>query len=180
MIRVVLDTNILISALLSPQVSPGQVFLMTIIDPDTQLCVCRNFVARRDWHLAESLSLWLPGCLLFPPYRSQFRASQTAERYLAISIFSKFQSRLTTKFPVPSDHEILDHEILTTKFQSTSYWPWHADPSLASGSPLPCPNEALLKSNASKAVGGDKLPSAWRWTLARVCNTVLCFLVSSV
>jgi hypothetical protein len=108
MIRVVLDTNILISALLSPQVSPGQVFLMTIIDPDTQLCVCRNFVARRDWHLAESLSLWLPGCLLFPPYRSQFRASQTAERYLAISIFSKFQSRLTTKF-------------LTTKFLTTKF-----------------------------------------------------------
>ena len=39
MIRVVLDTNILISALLSPQGPPAQVFLMTIIDPDTQLCV---------------------------------------------------------------------------------------------------------------------------------------------
>jgi predicted nucleic acid-binding protein len=39
MIRVVLDTNILISALLSPQGPPAQVFLMAIIDPDTQLCV---------------------------------------------------------------------------------------------------------------------------------------------
>jgi predicted nucleic acid-binding protein len=34
MIRVVLDTNILISALLSPQGQPAQVFLMTILDPD--------------------------------------------------------------------------------------------------------------------------------------------------
>jgi predicted nucleic acid-binding protein len=32
MIRVVLDTNILISALLSPQGPPAQVFLMTILD----------------------------------------------------------------------------------------------------------------------------------------------------
>ena len=39
MIRVVLDTNILISALLSPQGPPSQVFLMTILEPDTQLCV---------------------------------------------------------------------------------------------------------------------------------------------
>ena len=45
MIRVVLDTNILISALLSPQGPPAQVFLMTIIDPDTQLCVSGDFPA---------------------------------------------------------------------------------------------------------------------------------------
>lgn len=48
-----------------------------------------------------------------------------------------------------------------------------------SGNELPCPNEALSKSNASKAVGGDKLPFAWRCALTRVCNTVLCTLVSS-
>jgi len=35
MIRVVLDTNILISALLSPLGPPAQVFLMTLLDPDT-------------------------------------------------------------------------------------------------------------------------------------------------
>jgi uncharacterized protein len=39
MIRVVLDTNILISALLSRQGPPAQIFLMTIIDPNLQLCV---------------------------------------------------------------------------------------------------------------------------------------------
>jgi uncharacterized protein len=42
MIRVVLDTNILISALLSPQGPPARVFLFTILDPDTQLCVSGN------------------------------------------------------------------------------------------------------------------------------------------
>jgi hypothetical protein len=45
MIRVVLDTNILISALLSPQGLPAQVFLMTIVGPDTAMrerrCFCR-------------------------------------------------------------------------------------------------------------------------------------------
>jgi putative PIN family toxin of toxin-antitoxin system len=39
MIRVVLDTNILISAQLSRQGPPAQIFLMTIIDPNLQLCV---------------------------------------------------------------------------------------------------------------------------------------------
>lgn len=39
MIRVVLDTNILISALLSPLGPPAQVFLMTIAGLDAQLCV---------------------------------------------------------------------------------------------------------------------------------------------
>jgi predicted nucleic acid-binding protein len=34
MIRVVLATNILISALLNPQGQPAQVFLMTILDPN--------------------------------------------------------------------------------------------------------------------------------------------------
>ena len=48
MIRVVLDTNILISALLSPQGQPAQVFLMTIIDPDTQLCVSGEIFAEYE------------------------------------------------------------------------------------------------------------------------------------
>jgi len=48
MIRVVLDTNILISALLSPQGPPAQVFLLTILDPDTQLCVSGNIFAEYE------------------------------------------------------------------------------------------------------------------------------------
>jgi predicted nucleic acid-binding protein len=42
MIRVVLDTNILISAQLSPLGPPAQVFLMTIVDLDAQLSVSRE------------------------------------------------------------------------------------------------------------------------------------------
>jgi putative PIN family toxin of toxin-antitoxin system len=48
MIRVVLDTNILISALLSPQGPPAQVFLMTILHPDTQLCVSGSVYAEYE------------------------------------------------------------------------------------------------------------------------------------
>jgi len=48
MIRVVLDTNILISALLSPQGPPAQVLLMTIVDPDTQLWVSGNIFAEYE------------------------------------------------------------------------------------------------------------------------------------
>jgi putative PIN family toxin of toxin-antitoxin system len=48
MIRVVLDTNILISALLSPQGPPAQVFLMTILEPDTQLCVSGDIFAEYE------------------------------------------------------------------------------------------------------------------------------------
>lgn len=48
MIRVVLDTNILISALLSPQGPPAQVFLMTVLDPDTQLCVSGDTFAEYE------------------------------------------------------------------------------------------------------------------------------------
>ena len=45
MIRVVLDTNILISALLTPQGPPTQVLLMIILQPDTQLCVSGDIYA---------------------------------------------------------------------------------------------------------------------------------------
>lgn len=48
MIRVVLDTNILISALLSPQGPPAQVFIMTILQPDTELCVSGNIYAEYE------------------------------------------------------------------------------------------------------------------------------------
>lgn len=48
MIRVVLDTNILVSALLSPQGPPAQVFLMTIQEPDTQLCVSGDIYAEYE------------------------------------------------------------------------------------------------------------------------------------
>jgi putative PIN family toxin of toxin-antitoxin system len=48
MIRVVLDTNILISAVLSPQGPPAQVFLMTILDPETRLCVSGDIYAEYE------------------------------------------------------------------------------------------------------------------------------------
>jgi len=48
MIRVVLDTNILISALLSPQGPPTQVLLMVILQSDTQLCVSGDVYAEYE------------------------------------------------------------------------------------------------------------------------------------
>jgi len=39
MIRVVLDTNVLISALLNPTGPPAEVFVRAIADDETQLCV---------------------------------------------------------------------------------------------------------------------------------------------
>ena len=48
MIRVVLDTNILISALLSPSGAPAQVFLRTILDRDLQLCVSGEVYAEYE------------------------------------------------------------------------------------------------------------------------------------
>ena len=48
MIRMVLDTNILISAVLSPKGSPAQVFLITILDPNTQLCVSGDIYAEYE------------------------------------------------------------------------------------------------------------------------------------
>ena len=48
MIRVVLDTNILISALLSPQGRPMQVWLMVILQSDTQLCVSGDVYAEYE------------------------------------------------------------------------------------------------------------------------------------
>jgi uncharacterized protein len=48
MIRVVLDTNILISAVLTPLGPPTQVFLMTLLQPDTQLCVSGDIYAEYE------------------------------------------------------------------------------------------------------------------------------------
>lgn len=48
MIRVVPDTNILISALLSPRGPPAQIFLMAISEPDTQLCVSKEIFAEYE------------------------------------------------------------------------------------------------------------------------------------
>jgi uncharacterized protein len=48
MIRVVLDTNILISALLTPRGPPTQVLLMTILQPDTLLCVSPDVYAEYE------------------------------------------------------------------------------------------------------------------------------------
>jgi len=48
MIRIVLDTNILISALLSPQGPPAQVFLMILLESDTQLCVSGDIYAEYE------------------------------------------------------------------------------------------------------------------------------------
>jgi putative PIN family toxin of toxin-antitoxin system len=48
MIRVVLDTSILVSALLSPQGPPAQVFMIAILEPDTQLCVSGDIFAEYE------------------------------------------------------------------------------------------------------------------------------------
>jgi putative PIN family toxin of toxin-antitoxin system len=48
MIRVVLDTNILISALLQPQGLPARIFLMTIAGTAAQLCVSGDVYAEYE------------------------------------------------------------------------------------------------------------------------------------
>jgi uncharacterized protein len=48
MIRVVLDTNILISALLQPQGLPARTFLMTVAGLTAQLCVSGDIYAEYD------------------------------------------------------------------------------------------------------------------------------------
>ena len=48
MIRVVLDTNILISALLTPQGVPAQIFLMVLLEPEAQLCVSGDIYAEYE------------------------------------------------------------------------------------------------------------------------------------
>lgn len=48
MIRDVLDTNIVISALLSPHGPPAQVFLLALIDPNVQLCISGEVFAEYE------------------------------------------------------------------------------------------------------------------------------------
>jgi putative PIN family toxin of toxin-antitoxin system len=48
MIRVVLDTNILISALLNPRGAPAEVFLSVLLEPDAQLCVSGEIYAEYE------------------------------------------------------------------------------------------------------------------------------------
>jgi hypothetical protein len=48
MIRAVLDTNILVSALLRPQGLPGRVFLMTLAGTRAQLCVSGDIYAEYE------------------------------------------------------------------------------------------------------------------------------------
>lgn len=48
MIRVVLDTNILVSALLQPQGLPARTFLMTIAGTTVQLCVSGDIYAEYE------------------------------------------------------------------------------------------------------------------------------------
>jgi putative PIN family toxin of toxin-antitoxin system len=67
MIRVVVDTNILISALLRPQSLPAQVFLITLSEPAVRLCmsseiyaeyedvICRPRLGRSPKEIADTL-----------------------------------------------------------------------------------------------------------------------------
>jgi putative PIN family toxin of toxin-antitoxin system len=48
MIRIVLDTNVLLSALLNPKGAPAQVLLLTILEPDIQLCVSGEIFAEYE------------------------------------------------------------------------------------------------------------------------------------
>ena len=48
MIGVVLDTNIVVSALLIPQGPPARVFLMALQNQDTQLCVSADTLFESD------------------------------------------------------------------------------------------------------------------------------------
>jgi uncharacterized protein len=48
MIRVVLDTNILVSALLQPQGLPARILLMTLAEPATHLCVSGDIHAEYE------------------------------------------------------------------------------------------------------------------------------------
>jgi uncharacterized protein len=61
MIRVVIDTNILISALLNPQGPPAKIFLMTMLDPDTQLCLSGDVFAEYEEVLRRPRFNWSDG-----------------------------------------------------------------------------------------------------------------------
>ena len=48
MTRIILDTNILVSALLNPHGAPAQLFLLALMEPDTQLCISANVYAEYE------------------------------------------------------------------------------------------------------------------------------------
>ena len=48
MIRVVLDTNVVVSALLNPQGPPGQLFVKVLQEPDFDLCMSGDVFAEYD------------------------------------------------------------------------------------------------------------------------------------
>jgi putative PIN family toxin of toxin-antitoxin system len=48
MIRVVLDTNVVVSALLNSQGAPGQLFLMILQEPDLELCMSADVFAEYE------------------------------------------------------------------------------------------------------------------------------------
>jgi len=48
MIRVVLNTNVLVSALLNAQGAPAQALLTILLDPDMQLCVSGNIYSEYE------------------------------------------------------------------------------------------------------------------------------------
>jgi putative PIN family toxin of toxin-antitoxin system len=48
MIRIVLDTNILVSALLNPRGAPAQLFLIALTEPDAQLCISADVYAEYE------------------------------------------------------------------------------------------------------------------------------------
>jgi len=81
MIRVVLDTNILISALLQPQGLPARIFLMTIAGTAAQLCGAAMFMPNTKKSFGvQSLTIPKPpSSTLFVPFgkRTLGKASRT-------------------------------------------------------------------------------------------------------
>lgn len=55
MTRVLLDTNILVSALLNPHGTPAQILLLSILEPDIQLCVSGDVFAEYEEVLGRPL-----------------------------------------------------------------------------------------------------------------------------
>ena len=55
MTRIVLDTNILVSALINPDGAPAQILLLAISDPDIQLCVSGEIFAEYEEVLSRPL-----------------------------------------------------------------------------------------------------------------------------
>jgi putative PIN family toxin of toxin-antitoxin system len=61
MIRVVLDTNVFVSALLSPQGAPARIFLTAIAGRDLQLCISGEIYAEYEEVIRRPRFLREPG-----------------------------------------------------------------------------------------------------------------------